>query len=242
MRISKRRVASSFALFPSGSTDGGTILRSRAPIFAFTAASSCALTAGLLLFRGSWLWGAALIVISGWMGYWQIRTRFYSPILIVRDPIATLYQEGEAASVFKLSDLTVVQGHLAQGLVFLATALLGIAVGAIGLSSALEASMSVNLSPTQRLLLTVSGVWFSGTAVSVAYLDFPRRKLLLRVASGRPRAIYMDSRRQREQLLLFLRARQLDEVMRRVGLGPSAEVPRPRDKDSASDQGNRATP
>ena len=85
------------------------------------------------------------------MGFWQTRILFYSPILIVRDPIATLYQEGEDASVFKLSDLTVVQGNLAKGIVFLTTALLGMAVEAIGLSSALEASMSLSLSPTQRL-------------------------------------------------------------------------------------------
>jgi hypothetical protein len=176
------------------------------------------------------------------MGFWQIRIVFYSPILIVRDPIATLYQVGEDASVFKLGDLTVVQGTLTTGLVSFATAFIGMALGAIGWSSALEASMSLSMSPTQRLLLTMSGVWFSGTAVSITYLDFPRRKLLLRVASRRPRAIYIDSRRQRELLLLFLRARQLEEVMRRVGLDTLAGVPGQRDKDSASDQWNGATP
>jgi hypothetical protein len=242
MKISRRRARSSLVPIPSASTDGGTIIRSRVPNFALTTALSCFLTAGLLLFQGVWLWGAALTAVGACMGFWQTRILLYAPILIVSDPIATVFQEGEDASVFKLSDLTVVQGILAKGIVILATALLGMSVAAVGLSSALEASMSLSLSPTQRLLLTMAGVWLAGTAVSIAYLDFPRRKLLLRVASRRPRAIYIDSRRQREQLLLFLRARQLEEVMRKVGLGPLTGVPGHRDNDSASDQGNGATP
>src|SRR3981081_1258544 len=125
MKISRKRARSSLVPFPSVSTDDGTSLRSRAPIFAVTTALSCALTAGLLFFQGVWLWGAALTAVGAWMGVWQNTILLYSPILIVRDPIATLYQEGEDASVFKLSDLTVVQGNLAKGIVFLAAALLG---------------------------------------------------------------------------------------------------------------------
>jgi hypothetical protein len=205
MRISRKRArdTSSFALDPPLPAAGGMLIHSRAPIFALTTALSCILTAGLLLFQCSWLWSTALAAISAWMGALQARIVLYSSILVVRAPIATLHQEGEDESIFMLSDLTVVQGNLAPGIVSLATALIGMALGAIVLSPDLEASMSLSLSPTQRLLLIMSGLWFSGTAVSIAHLDFPRRKLLLRVASGRPRAIYIDSRKQREELLLF---------------------------------------
>jgi hypothetical protein len=87
----------------------------------------------------------------------------------------------------------------------------------------------------------MSGLWFAGAAISISYLDFPRRKLLFRVGSSRPRAIYIDSRRQRDELLLFLRTRQLEEVMLRVGLGPNIGTIADRDIDSPHDHGNGAT-
>jgi hypothetical protein len=242
MKISRKcaRIASSLAPSPLSPTDGETIIRSRAPILALTTALSCALTACLLLFHGAWLWGAALAAISAGMGFWHTQIVFYSPILIVRDSIVTLYQEGEDVSIFMLSDLTVVQGNLTTGIVSLASALTGMALGAIGLSHDLEAALSLSLSPTQRLFLIMSGLWFFGNAISIAYLDFPRRRLLLRVASKPRRTIYIESRRQREELLLFLRTRQLEVVMLRVGLDPFAVVPGPRDKDSAPHHGNGA--
>jgi hypothetical protein len=87
----------------------------------------------------------------------------------------------------------------------------------------------------------MSGLWLAGVAISISYLDFPRRKLLFRVASSRPRAIYIDSRRQRDELRLFLRTRQLEKVMLRVGLGPYIGTPGHRDKDSPHDYGDGAT-
>ena len=242
MRISRKsgRDTPPLARHPSLHTAGGMLIHSRAPIFALTTALSCGLTAGLLLFQRAWLWGAALTAIGAGLGFWQTRIDFYSPVLIVDGEHATLYQEGDDECVFELSDLTVVQGNLAIGLVIFATALLGIALGTIPLVSDLEASISLSLSPTERLLLIVSGEWLCATAVSIAYLDFPRRKLQLRVASRRSRKIYIDSRRQREELLLFLRTRQLEEVMRRVGLDPLAGVPRHQVRASTSDRGNGA--
>jgi hypothetical protein len=115
----------------------------------------------------------------------------------------------------------------------------GIALGAIPLVSDLEALMSLSLSPAERLVLIVSGVWLCATAVSIAYLDFPRRKLRLRIASRRPRKIYIDSRRQREELLLFLRTRQLENVMVRVGLDPAGVLGH-QGQASTSDHGNGA--
>jgi hypothetical protein len=198
---------------------GGTIIHSRCPVFALTTALSCVLTAGLLLFQRSWNWCGALMAIAAWMGVWQTRIVFCSPILVIHGPIATLYREGEATSIFMLSDLTIVQGNLTTGLAFLATALIGVALGAIGLSPNLEVSMSLSLSPTQRLLLIMSGLWFSGAAGSIAYLDFPRRKLLLDSDSDRPQVIFIASRKQRHQLLLFLKALKLEAVMQKIGLG-----------------------
>src|SRR5258708_23812323 len=54
------------------------------------------------------------------------------------------------------------------------------------------------------------------------------------------KAINIDSRRQRDELLLFVRARQLEEMMLRVGLGPSIGTPGHRDIDSPHDHGNGA--
>jgi hypothetical protein len=69
------------------------------------------------------------------------------------------------------------------------------------------------------------GIWFSGTAISMAYLDFPRRKLLLRTPSNRsPQVIFFASRRQRNQLLFLLEALKLEAVMQKVGLGDDRSV------------------
>src|SRR5258708_250620 len=152
------------AWHPSVRTAGGKLIHSRAPIFALTTALSCGLTAGLLLFQRSWLWGAIFSAIGAGLGFWQTRIVFYSPVLVVDRESATLYQEGDDESVFGLSDLSVAQGNLAIALVVFATALFGIALGSIPLVSDLEASMSLSLSPTERLLLIVLGVWLCATA------------------------------------------------------------------------------
>jgi hypothetical protein len=242
VRISRKsgRDAPPLARHPSLHTAGGMLIHSRVPIFALTTALSCGLTTGLLLFQRAWLWGAALTAIGAGLGFWQTRIDFYSPVLIVDGESATLDQEGDDECVFELSDLKVAQGNLAIGLVIFATALLGIALGTFGLNPGLEAAMSLSLSPSERLLLIVAGVWLSATAVSIAYLDLPRRKLHLRVASRRSRKIYIDSRRQREELLLLLRTRQLEDVMLRVGLDPLGGVPRHRGQASNSGRGNGA--
>jgi hypothetical protein len=89
----------------------------------------------------------------------------------------------------------------------------------------LDASMSLSLYPTRRLLLIMLAIWLSGTAISMAYLDFPRRKLLLRTSSNRrPQVIFIASRRQRNQLLLLLKALKLEAVMQKVGLGDDRSV------------------
>jgi len=239
MKISRKpaRDTPPLAWTPPLHTAGGMLIHSRAPIFAVTTALSCDLTAGLLLFQHVWLWGAAFTAIGLGLAFWQTRIDFYSSVLIVDGEHATLYQEGDDESVFELSDLTVAQRNLAIGLVVFATALLGIALGVLPLVSDLEASISLGLSPTEHLLLIDSGVWLCATAVSIAYLDFPRRKLHLRDAR-RSRNIYIDNRRQREELLLNLRARQLEEVMVKVGLDPLAGVLRHHGRASASDREN----
>jgi hypothetical protein len=175
------------------------------------------------------------------LAVWQIHIASNAPTLVVRGLIATLYRKGVAAGSFVLSDLSIVEGNLTIGFAFFALALMGTALGALGQSRDLETSLSLSLSPTQRLLLWMSGLWFAGAAISISYLDFPRRKLLFRIASSRPRAIYIDSRRQRDELLLFLRTCQLEEVMLRVGLGPSIGTPGHRNIDSPHDHGNGTT-
>jgi hypothetical protein len=175
------------------------------------------------------------------LGAWQIHIASNAPTLVVRGLIATVYRKGVAAGSFVLSDLSIVEDNLTVGFALFALALISTALGALGQSRDLEMSLSLSLSPTQRLLLWMSGLWFAGVAISISYLDFPRRKLLFRVASIRPRAIYIDSRRQRDELLLFLRTRQLEEVMLRVGLGRYIGTPGHRDKDSPHEYGNGAT-
>jgi hypothetical protein len=204
---------------------GRTIIYSRCPAFALTTGLSCLLTAWLLLLQGSWRCSGALIAISTWMGIWQTRIVFNSPILMIRGLLVTLYREGEDASIFMLGDLKVVEGNLTTGLAVLAVALIGVALGTIVLFPDFDASMSLSLYPTQRLLFIMLGIWFSGTAISMAYLDFPRRKLLLRTPSNRsPQVIFFASRRQRNQLLFLLEALKLEAVMQKVGLGDDRSV------------------
>jgi hypothetical protein len=183
--------------------------------------------------------------LAGLLAVWQIHIASNVPTLVVRGLIATLYRKDVAAGSFVLSDLSIVEGTLtigfALGFAFFALALMSTALGALGQSRDLETSLSLSLLPTQGLLLWMSGLWFAGAAISISYLDFPRRKLLFRIASSRPRAIYIDSRRQRDELLLFLRICQLEEVMLRVGLRPSIGTPGHRNIDSPHDHGNGAT-
>jgi hypothetical protein len=159
------------------------------------------------------------MAIGIWMGIWQTRIIFNSPILIIRGLMATLYREKEDASIFMLGDLTIVEGNLTTGLATLAVALIGVAVGAIALSPDLDASMSLSLYPTHRPLLIMLAIWFAGTAVSMAYLDFPRRKLLLGARSGCPQVIFIASRRQRYQLLIVLKALRPEAMMQKSGRG-----------------------
>jgi hypothetical protein len=113
----------------------------------------------------------------------------------------------------------------------------------------LEASMSLSPSPTQRRLLIMSGQWFSGTAISIVYLDFPRgkrllgiaRQRLLGIASDRPQVIFIADRRPRRQLLLLLQALKLEDVMQRVGLGDYVGATEHSGTDLSQDHGNGAT-
>jgi hypothetical protein len=158
------------------------------------------------------------------MGIWHICIVCKSPLLVVRRPIVTLYRRGVNAGSFVLNDLWIAEGNIPVALALFALALASTILGALGISRDLQTSLSLRLSPTQRLILSMSGAWLAGAAVSLSYVDFPRRKLLLRGASGRPEVIYFDSRKQRDQLLMSLRALQLEEVMLRVGLGPYVRV------------------
>jgi hypothetical protein len=203
---------------------GRTIIHSRCPVFALTTALSCLLTAWLLLLQGSWRWSGALTAIGIWMGIWQTRIVFNSPILVIRGLMATLYREKEDASIFMLGDLTIVEGNLTTCLAILAVALLGVAVGAIALSPDLDASMSLSLYPTHRLLLIMLAIWFAGTAISMAYLDFPRRKLLLGTRSDCSQVIFIASRRQRHQLLILLNALRPEAMMQKSLRGDDHSV------------------
>jgi hypothetical protein len=198
---------------------GRTIIHSRCPVFALTTCLSCLLTAWLLLLQGSWRWCGALIAISTWMGIWQTRIVFNSPILMIRGVLVTLYREGEDASIFMLGDLTVVEGNLTTGFAVLAVALIGVALGTIVLFPDLDASMSLSLYPTRRLLLIMLAIWLSGRAISMAYLDFPRRKLLLGTRSDSSHVIFIASRRQRHQLLIVLKALRPEAMTQKSGRG-----------------------
>jgi hypothetical protein len=203
---------------PSTDTIDGTIIQSRAPIFALMTAFTCALTACLLSWRGSWLCSAAFMSISALMGLWQIRIAYDAPTMVVHGPIVILYRRGITAGSFVLSDLSITEGFLGIVVTLIALVMAASVLGALGLSRDLQTSLSLHLSPTQRLFLRMSGVWLTGVGVSLSYLDLPRRKALLRGGSKRPRVIYFDDRDQRDELRLSLRALKLEEVMFRVGL------------------------
>ena len=203
---------------PSTDTIDGTIIQSRAPIFALTTALTCALTACLLSWRGSWLCSAAFMAISALMSLWQIRIAYDAPTVVVHSPIVILYRRGITAGSFVLSDLSITEGFLGIVVTLIAVVLAASVLGALGLSHDLQTALSLRLSPTQVLFLRMSGVWLTGVGASLSYLDLPRRKALLRGGSKRPRVIYFDDRNQRDELRISLRALQLEEVMLRVGL------------------------
>jgi hypothetical protein len=208
---------------PSTDTIDGTIIQSRAPIFALMTAFTCALTACLLSWRGSWLCSATFMSISALMGLWQIRIANEAPTMVVHGPIVILYRRGITAGSFVLSDLSITEGFLGIVVTLIALVMAASVLGALGLSRDLQTSLSLHLSPTQRLFLRMSGVWLTGVGVSLSYLDLPRRKALLRGGSKRPRVIYFDDRDQRDELRLSLRALKLEEVMFRVGLVSEAD-------------------
>jgi hypothetical protein len=174
------------------------------------------------------------------MGILQIHVVLNSPILVIRGPLVTLYRGGTPAGSFAVSDLLIAKRTLYIGFGLLAMILVSTLLGALGLSRDLEMSLSVPLSSTQRLILGMTGLWFAGAAFSLSYLDFPRRKLLLRCASKRRKIIYFSSRKQRHQLLTFLRALQLEEAMWRVGLGSHIRASELRNAESPLDRGNGA--
>ena len=203
---------------PSTDTIDGTIIQSRAPIFALTTAFTWGLTACLLSWRGSWLCSATFMTISALMGLWQIRIAYDAPTLEVHGPNVLLYRRGITAGSFVLSDLSITEGFLGILVALFALVMAGSVLGALGLSCDLQTSLSLHLSPTQRLFLGMLGAWLVGAGVSLSYLDLPRRKALLRCGSKRPTVIYFDDKNQRDQLRISLRALKLEEVMLRVGL------------------------
>jgi hypothetical protein len=174
------------------------------------------------------------------MGILQIHVVLNSPILVIRGPLVTLYRRGTHAGSFAVSDLVIAKRNLLIAFALLAMVLTSMSLGALGLSPDLDMFLALRLSFTQRLILTVTGVWFAGAAFSLSYLDFPRRKLLVRGASKGFRIIYFSSRKQRNQLLTLLRALQLEEAMRRVGLGSHIRATELRDAVSPLDRGNGA--
>jgi hypothetical protein len=174
------------------------------------------------------------------MGILQIHVVLNSPILVIRGPLVTLYRRGTHAGSFPVSDLLIAKGNLFVAFALLAMLLTSMSLGALGLLPDLDMFLSLRLSSTQRLILTVTGVWFAGAAFSLSYLDFPRRKLLVRGAPRGSRIIYFSSWKRRHQLLTFLRALQLEEAMRRVGLGSPIRATELRDAESPLDRGNGA--
>jgi hypothetical protein len=203
---------------PLKDTIDGTAIQCRAPIFALTTAFTCALTACLLAWRGSWLCSATFMSITVLMGLWQIRIAYDAPTLVVHGPIVILYRRGITDGSLVLSDLSIAEGSLGIVVALFVLALASSVLGTLGLSCDLQTSLPLHLSPTQRLFLGMSGVWLAGAGVSVSYLDLPRRKALLRGGSKRSRVIYFDDRSQRDELRISLRDLKLEEVMLRVGL------------------------
>jgi len=224
---------------PTAMSDG-MIINSRSPVFALTTALSSGLTGVLFLFQGAWGWCMTSTLLSIWMVAWQARIGFRAPLLTVRGTIATRYREGDDEAVFLLSDVRIIRRNHTTGLVFFVAAIVGLALVATGLSSEAEEAVMLNLSSTQRLLMIASGLWFSGVALSIAHLDFPRRKLILGASSGRPEIMFFADRRQRHQLDCLVRAVKLGEVMQKVGLGnyghtkelPSSLQSKPREDES----------
>jgi hypothetical protein len=172
------------------------------------------------------------------MGGWECYSGFNSPILVIRGQMVTLYCRGANAGSYMLRDLAIPDGTLSLGLALFALVLAGTMLAALGMSRDFATLLSLRLTSTERLLLTMSGAWCIGAIVSLCYLDFPRRKLVLRGAARRPRVIYFDSRKQRDRLLIAIRDLQLEEVMLRVGLGPDVYTAELCGTDSLHDRGD----
>ena len=83
---------------------GEQVIPTRTPIFALTTAFTCIVASVLLYCQGSWMWSAAFLALSTLLVAWQAHTVYTSPVLVVRDPIVTLYRSGVAAGSFALSD------------------------------------------------------------------------------------------------------------------------------------------
>ncbi len=195
------------------------IIYSRSPSFALTTSLSSGLAGVLFLFQGAWGWCLASTLLSISMGPWQARITFDAPLLTLRGTIATRYREGTDEAVFLLGDLKIIRRNYTTGLAFFVAGLIGLALVASGLSNTVKEFGIRSLSSTQRLLMIASGLWFSGVALSIAHLDFPRRKLILGASTERPEIMFVADRRQRCQLEFIVRAVRLREVMQNVGLG-----------------------
>ena len=161
----------------------------------------------------------ALTLLSISMGAWQERITFHTPLLTLRGTIATRHREGTDEAVFLLGDVKIIRRNYTTGLAFFVAGLLGLALVASGVSDTGKELWIHSLSSTRRILMIASGFWFSGVALSIAHLDFPRRKLILGASTERPEIMFVADRRQRRQLDFLVRAVKLREVMQNVGLG-----------------------
>ena len=195
------------------------IINSRSPSFALTTSLSSCLTGVLCLSQGAWGWCLASTLLSISMGAWQARISFHAPLLTLRGTIAHRYREGTDEAVFLLGDMKIIWRDYTTDLAFFVAGLIGFALVASGLSNTVEELGIRSLSSTQRLLMIGSGLWFSGVALSIAHLEFPRRKLILGASTDRPEIMFVADRRQRCQLEFLVRAVRLREVMQNVGLG-----------------------
>jgi hypothetical protein len=208
---------------PASITDGGTVVKSRAPVFPMMTAVTTFTMSCAAVAQGAWNCVAACLLLSLILSIWQIQIFRALPTLVFRETAAvSLYRRGIPYAHFLAGDLEVPEGRSCLGVVLLALLCMSSVLITLGNTPDLQGVfLPAPLSSVQRLGLTAVGVWFSLMAYSLIYLDFPRRKLLLRGPSAPLWTVYFADRKQRCRLLRYLRAVQLEKVSTRVGLEPT---------------------
>ena len=192
----------------------------RVPIVGIAAVAVCFM-AGHICARFL-LWGTCrtFVGLSLFFVGWQVRL-FMNPLVLVltNSKVRIGSKDGPLRSC-RISDVRIPKDGLQLGLVIFILGMAAACLFAFGFCESLRESWSFGLSREAFYSMQFAGVVLLSAAISLLWIDVPRRKLLFPDEGGRLRAIYLNSRRQRDQIIRSRAAQTLNEAMYRVGLEP----------------------